>query len=148
MTEVKMDRELSWDDEIVQDSEFVTLIPGEYPFTVKGFERARTNGSDKLPPTAMAIVDIEINGQATVKDRLVLHSKMEWKLSEFFVSLGMKKKGEPLKMNWGAIIGKTGRCKVINEEYKGNTYNRIDKYLEPEQAPVQNGTPAFNPATF
>ena len=49
MSEV-IERELGWDDEIEKDGpEFVLLPEGDYSFEVVGFERARHNGSEKLP---------------------------------------------------------------------------------------------------
>ena len=45
-----MERELDWDDEIERESDFVLLPEGDYDFTVTGFERARHEGSEKLPP--------------------------------------------------------------------------------------------------
>ena len=45
------DRALSWDDEFTNEQqEFVLLPEGEYPFEVTGMERARFDGSAKLPP--------------------------------------------------------------------------------------------------
>ena len=147
-----IDRELSWDDEINQEGGFIVLAPGEYPFTVKGYERSRSQGSDKLPPSNMAIVEIEVGG-TTVKEFLIMHTKAEWKLSQFFISIGMKKKGEPLRMNWPGVIGKTGMCKIKNETREGKTYNRIEEFLEPKQQAVTQPQftaqqPGFNPGGF
>ena len=45
------DRALSWDDEFTNEQqEFVLLPEGEYAFEVTGMERARFEGSAKLPP--------------------------------------------------------------------------------------------------
>ena len=35
------DQELAWDDEVTNDGGFVLLPEGDYPYTVKKFERAR-----------------------------------------------------------------------------------------------------------
>lgn len=116
----EIEKELGWDDEISKESEFTTLPDGDYDFKVKGFERSRSKGSEKIPPSNMAILDIEVtNGKEStmIKEYLVLHTKLEWKLSQFFRSIGQKKPGESLKMNWSLVPGSQGRCKVIIEEY-------------------------------
>ena len=132
------ERELNWDDEISQESEFTTLPAGDYDFEVIKFERSRSKGSDSVPPSNMAVLDIKIsNGKEStnVKEYLVLHSKMEWKLSQFFRSIGVKKQGETVHMNWSAVPGAKGRCKVIVDKYTndmGQTRenNKIAKYYD------------------
>lgn len=131
MTE-SVDRALSWDDEITKESEFVLLQPGEYDYKVENIEKSFFNGSANMSPCPMAIVHLIVNNEAKIKVNLFLNTKSEWKLSEFFTSIGLKKKGEPLKMNWNAVLGKTGICAVKNREYNGSTYNEIAKFLEPQ----------------
>lgn len=145
-------RELGWDDEIQAESSFILLPEGNYRFTVEKFERARHSGSPKIPPCNKAIVHICVSDNAgnstTIRENLFLHTTMEWKLSEFFASIGMKNKGEKARMDWGSVYGKTGVCHVKIEEYKKNdgstgTKNSIDKlypsYDCPQiQDPVQS----------
>lgn len=126
-----------WEDEINnEDSGFVLLPEGNYEFTVEKFERARFDGSDKLPPCNKAIVTFTVWGaedKATIVENFLLCSKMEWKLSALFLSVGMKKHGEPLRMNWTALPGQRGHCQVNIENYtkkdgtKGQS-NRIKKF--------------------
>ena len=82
---------------------------------------------------------------------------MEWKLSQFFASIGMKQKGEKLRMNWSpAIIGKTGICKVIVHTYTKNgserQTNRIDtlypSYDQPNLPPPQQVQPTYSQPTY
>ena len=139
------EHELGWDDEITKESEFVLLEPGVYPFVVKSFSRGRFNGSAKMSACPEAILDIEIVDQAsgskvTLKESLKLHTKMEWKLSEFFVSIGQKRKGEPLRMNWNAVTGARGMLELNHRTHNGNTYNNINKFLPPEQSQTQTQT--------
>lgn len=141
------ERELGWDDEITKDSDFVIIPEGDYQFTVAGFERGRHEGSDKLPPCNKAIVTLRVslpNGTTQdIKHNLFLHSKCEGLLSAFFTSIGLKKKGETLKMNWNAIVGTSGRCKIVVRNYTtkdGNSgqSNDIKKFYSPdENAPAQ-----------
>lgn len=137
--------ELGWNSEITNEGkDFIIAEPGDYDFTVVGFERGRFNGSAKMPACNQAELSIKLNhpdGECIVKDKLFLHSKTEWKISEFFLGIGQKKKGESFRPNWNAIIGATGRCKVKKRSYenKGQTYwtNDIEKYYPKEDGGTQ-----------
>lgn len=143
------EKELDWDEEISRESEFVTLPEGDYDFEVVNFERSRSKGSDRIPPSNMAVLELRITGDkdsTTITDYLVLHSKMEWKLSQFFRSIGLKKKGEPLRMNWNAVVGAKGRCKLIVEKYtndkgeqrESNKIKQYYDYIAPAAASAHN----------
>ena len=120
----EMERELGWDDEIEKDgSDFILLPEGDYDFTVESFERGRHNGSEKLPPCNKAILKLRIEtpeGTALINHNLFLHTRTEGMISAFFTSIGQKKKGEKIKMNWNAVIGAKGCCKVGIHEWTGN----------------------------
>lgn len=134
------DREFAWDDEIVDEGGNYELLPeGDYDFTVAKVERARSQDNTKkggLPACNMAKVTFTVWGPDSSRDiteNFVLHSKMEWKLSQLFLSVGMKKHGEPLRMNWTGIVGKTGKCQVKIKTFKKKdnsegTSNEIKKY--------------------
>nr|DAQ41940.1 MAG TPA: Protein of unknown function (DUF669) [Caudoviricetes sp.] len=132
------ERELNWDDEISQESEFTLLEDGDYDFEVTKFERGRSNGSEKIPASNMAILTLRVsNGSASTSiiERLILHTKMEWKLSQFFCSIGQKKHGEPLRMNWNKVLGAKGRCKVYVDTYttdrgEERKTNKISKFYD------------------
>ena len=143
------DRELGWDDVIENDSpEFVILPDGDYDFEVVDFERGRHNGSEKLPPCNKAIVHIRIEGKegiSIIKHQLFLHTITEGMLCAFFTGIGQRQKGERLKMNWNAVVGSKGRCKVgtrkwTNDEGKEMTFNEIKKFYEPEGKGFTPGT--------
>ena len=36
-------------------------------------------------------------------------------------------------MNWNAVPGAHGRCKIGTRVYNGNQYNEVKKFLEPKQ---------------
>ena len=118
----EMGRELGWDDEIEKDgSDFMLLPEGDYDFTVESFERGRHNGSEKLPPCNKAILKIRIDtdeGTALITHNLFLHTRTEGMISAFFAAIGQKKKGERMKMNWNAVPGSKGRCRVGIHEWK------------------------------
>ena len=130
-------REYGWEDEISDEgSEFVLLPEGDYDFTVSKIERGRHPGSEKLPACNKAIVTLTVWGQddcIDITENFMLCNKMEWKLSQFFLSIGMKKHGEPLRMNWTGAVGKRGKCHVYVDNYKNKNgedrqSNKIKKY--------------------
>lgn len=138
-------REYNWDDEISQDSaEFALLPEGEYEFSVTGFERGRYPGGAKLPSCPKATVSLRfegVEGVAVIKHNFFLHSKCEGLLCAFFTCLGMRKRGEPLRMDWPGTVGRTGRAKITVRSYTGNDgreyqTNDVKHFLEPENAPA------------
>lgn len=115
---------MDWDSAIEDDGQgFVLLEEGDYEFTVTGFERGRHNGSAKIPACNKAILTLSVDspsGVAEIKESLILYKTMEWKISAFFRSIGMKKHGERLVMDWDHVLGATGRAHVIQREFTGN----------------------------
>lgn len=139
-------RAYGWDDEIENPNEgptFTILPPGEYPFVVKKFTRARhePGPNGKLPPCNKAIITLEVQGKddgnMTIEHSLFLHSSCEGFLCQFFVALGLRKHGEPLRMNWNATIGKSGRVKIKHEKGSKNpdaVFMKVDRFLDPGEA--------------
>ena len=153
MADLMNERELGWDDEISKEGpEFVLLPVGDYDFEVVSFERARHNGSEKMPPCNKAILKIKIEipeGVNIIQHNLLLHQRTEGFLSEFFTSIGQKKKGQPLKMNWNLVIGAKGKCKVGVRDWVSNSgdpmqSNEIKKFYEPKE----DAAPTFTPGAF
>ena len=109
-------RELGWDDSIKQDSQNFDPIPeGDYNVTIEKYDRSRSKGEGKLPPCNMAVVYFIVHGQdreITIRENYILHSSLEWKLSELFRGVGLKKEGEELRMDWNSLPGKTARAKI------------------------------------
>lgn len=142
------ERELGWDEEIKNDDEFTLLPEGDYDFEVLSYERSRSKGNGNIPPCNMAIVSLKVTDgtkSTTVKDYILLHTSTEWKLSQFFRSIGQKKQGQTVRMNWSAVSGSKGRCSVIVDKYtndKGETKetNKIAKYYD-YIAPAQGWRP-------
>ncbi len=141
-------RAFNWDDVIQNDSSFVLLPEGTYPFTVKTFERGYHNGSDRMPACNKAVLTLEVDsgslGAVELTENLFLHSRAEWKLCEFFTAIGQRKKGEALTMNWNAVTGARGMAEVGIREWKGKDgslrkSNQIVHFLEPA---ANNAQPA------
>lgn len=153
------ERELGWEDTIQKDSESVLLPEGLYFFTVKSYDRGRhtpnPQNPGKLPACPKATIHLQIvanEGEKELRHNLFLHSSTEGMLSAFFGSIGQKRKGEPLRMDWNSIIGKAGVCKVGIREYNGNKYNEAKSMIYAEdvdyakvlnQQPGQAQQPAY-----
>ena len=133
----KIDREFGWDDVIAEEGSEYTIIPeGDYNFTIDSFTRGRHTGSEKMPACNKAIVKVmvEYDGENIAVDHtLFLHSKSEKSLSNFFLAIGLKKRGEPLQMNWNNVPGARGKCHVKPREYNGKKYNNISYFLTPDE---------------
>lgn len=156
MTQQHDGYELGWDDEIEESGPDLVLLPeGDYNFEVIKFERARHPGSANLPPCNMAILTLKIDGrehgETTVIHRLFLHSKTEGFLSRFFESIGQKKEGERIRMNWNAVPGAKGRCKLEVNTYikdgQERQNNQIKSFL-PYDEYLKNKGQAQQPQQF
>lgn len=132
-----------WDDEITYDGNdvnFVTLDEGDYEYEVTEFTRSNYTPSEKstLPACAMAVIKIKVsdgNGGCTyITDNFPLCSKMEWKISQFHRSVGLKKHGETTKMRWAESVGLKGKVHVTQTPGKkeGTVFNNIGRWLDPE----------------
>lgn len=141
-------RELDWGDIIEEESAGYALIDeGDYPFRVEKFERGRHGGSEKLPACNKAILTIGIydenGGRLTeITHNLFLHSSVEGILSAFFLSIGQKRHGEKLSMNWQAVPGSTGICHVIVDKWTGKDgaekqSNKIKYFCDPAKQTAQ-----------
>lgn len=145
------ERELGWEDEIEKDgSDFILLPEGDYNFTVAKFERARFQGSAKMPACNQAKLELIVHspehGDVTIFHNLFLHTKTEGLLSNFFAGIGQKKKGERLRMNWNAVIGAKGRLKLEINRYMGKdntekTNNQVGKFYAYEEVFGQGQAP-------
>lgn len=136
-----------WDDYIELDTpDFITLPPGDYDFEVVGFERGRFPGGAKLKPCNKAELTLQVKSDAGVarfKTDLLLTKPLEWKLSSFFRSIGQKKHGERLRMDWNAVPGAKGKCRVAVREYtdrNGNnrTANEVEAFYDHDTSNASN----------
>jgi hypothetical protein len=124
------------------------IEPGEYAFQVKSFERGRYPGGAKIPACNMAtlsilILDNDGNMVGLInKHNLILHTKCEFFVSAFFRSIGSRKHGEKMKMDWSQVVGSRGRCVIASKtmDSKKNpgekvSFNEIKKFLDPVDVP-------------
>lgn len=140
------ERELGWDDSITQENSFIELPEGDYDFTINHYERGRFAGSAKIPPCNKATVFFDVKdadaNEVSIRQDFLLHTKMEWKLSELFRSVGLKKEGEEVRMNWNALPGLSGRCHVTLDPDKNDPskkYNHIQKLYPKEPKKFEAG---------
>ena len=148
--------ELEWDSEINQErepSKYIVFPEGDYPFVVKYFDKGRYNPKDrsKIPPCWKATLHLDVtneDGETTeVLHNLYLHSTQEWALSAFFLSIGQKKHGEPLRMRWNEVNGARGWLHMKPRPYNGKDYNNVQYFIDSEKAPKKaSAQPA--PRTF
>ena len=134
---------LGWNDEITKDDEFELLPAGVYDFKVESLERGYFDGSEKMSACPKADLTLIVHDPVTGKEgkifeSLFLHSKSEWRLSQFFTAIGQKKKGEPLRMDWNKVPGSSGRLELTVNEYTSKKdgskrqNNRVGRYLPKE----------------
>lgn len=146
-----------WGAEISDEGgDYPVLEPGDYNFTVETFQRKRFNGSDKMCACNQVVLKLRIDCPegVVVEDNLFLNRKTEWKVSQFFLAIGQKQPGVPLRPNWDALPGSRGRCKLYIDKWKSDRdgrefeSNKVDKYYTPSAAPAQQSTPAPQPPQY
>lgn len=130
---------MDWDDAIENEGqELMILEEGDYVFKVTGFERGRYVGSAKIPPCNKATITVQVNtekGRAICKFDLVLYRTLEWKLCSFFRSIGQKKHGEKLTMDWNRVVGSIGKAhfkprSYTNQYGEEKTINDVDRFID------------------
>lgn len=129
---------LDWDSAIENDDQFSVVPEGDFPFRVVSFERGRHEASAKIGACNEAKLTLEVqtpDGPVTMMTQLLLHKKLEWKLSEFFRSIGQKKKGERMTMDWNKVNGAVGIAHFsprtyTNQNGEQRTVSNIEHFLD------------------
>ncbi|MCI7194343.1 MAG: hypothetical protein MR515_02875 [Acidaminococcus fermentans] len=158
------EHELDWDSTITAEGGSrprVILPEGDYRFLIAGFEKKRYNPKpgSKIPACWNAQLKVLVYEKpedeepvAEIPYNLYLHSTQEWALASFFLAIGQKKHGEPLRMNWQAVPGSTGICHVKPRTYNGKEYNDIKYFIDPKDikkpAPAAPAAATFQAGTF
>lgn len=148
------ERAIGWDENRIQnpkESDFCELPPGDYRYEVTKLERGQHNGSEKLSACPKAIITLLVDGgelgQSRLTTNLFLHTKTMGLLCDFFVSIGLRKKGDDLVLAWNNVVGRTGMCKLDIEEYQGKKYTRVKRFLEPPDNNGHAAVPAYTQAS-
>lgn len=128
---------LSWDAVIEDEGSggWRLLENGDYNFTVKDYKKSFAK--DNKTPVLELTLDVD---GIEVRDWLHFKKKAEWKISQFLISIGMKKHGDPTRVDFDRLRGASGRCKIVTNTFskrdgtegKGNN---VDTYLEPGETP-------------
>jgi len=141
MEEFTVSTAMDW-NAVLEDDSDGTLEENDYLFRVVGLERGRYGGSAKLPSCWQATVSLELlAGERKVPYTVAfqLCQQMEWKLSSFFRSIGLKKRGERLVMDWSKVVNARGKCHIRPTSYRdknGNlrTGTEISQFLDYDPA--------------
>lgn len=125
---------MDWNSEITKDGN--TIEPGIYKYLITEINKTESKGTGKLPPSPMLVVKAKIDlgnfNERTITDYIVLHESLEWKVSQFLVSIGQKEKGKPCKPDWSnaAIVGKRGLLETRNQKgIDGRIYARVLQWI-------------------
>lgn len=132
---------MNWNSIIENDGEapeYIVLPEGDYDFTVTSFEKSEHEGSAKIPPCPKAILELTVKtprGISVIRENLFLDESFEWKLCQFFRSIGQRDHGQKYTMDWSKVQGAKGRAHIIVNEWTGSDgvtrqNNRVQKYLD------------------
>ena len=102
------------------------LEEGVYALTILECEEATSSGGNPMLKITFKVEDVE--GDRRLWDNLVLIDKCLWRVKEFCDALGMDTK-EICEFDPAELVGSTLNAKVIQEEYNGETINRVKKYM-------------------
>ena len=140
---------MGWEDEIIEDGSVILLEEGDYDFEVTNFERGTFPGSEKIPYCNKAVLTLEVEterGNARVITDLIMYRSLEWRVSAFFRSIGLKKSGEPLKMDWTKVVGARGRAHFKPKTYLDKTggerrVNEVARFIDFEPSELTGWQP-------
>ena len=129
----------AWIWNLEDDSDGYQLLqPGVYRAKIGRFEQGEFAGSAKLSACPKAILTLAVeteNGPREVITSLLVHKKLEWKLSQFFRSVGRKKNGEPMQMDWSGLVGLPLKVHITNRTYinrdgEERQCNDVDRFYD------------------
>jgi len=145
MSEDYRGKEIGWDEEVEKGAEYVLLPDGDYDFTIESFERGRYEGSDKVPPCNRALLKVRVDapeGIAVMNESLLLYDKMQWKLAEFFLSIGAEDTDGKVRMNWQMVPQATGRATIETRSDRNDPtkkFNHVKKWLPKQKKEYKAG---------
>ncbi len=144
MAEVDLGQALDWEGIVVDDGpSFELLDAGYYPFRVESLERERFDGSAKMASCPRAKLTLKITAgdhEVTIIDRIMLNTKMQWRVARFFECLGFARDEEGnMHMHWNELDDKSGWLRIKVREYTDKNGNKqqandVDEYCRPSDA--------------
>jgi hypothetical protein len=136
--DIQDDDVIDFDSTIENDGEGFTILPNgdEVEYEIKEIEKGRNaDGTKPMVKIKLVATSTKGLGRTSITDSITMSRKSEWKLCEFFTSMGMRKHGEKLQLNWD-LVGAKGRATVSVDEWVGRDgekrkSNKIKHYLIP-----------------
>ena len=119
-------------------NDYILIPTGEQIFTVTHKEFDQYPGSANLPPCEKVIITLAVDmetGRGYARVDIPLCTSMKWKLAAFFRSIGLKKHGEAMKMDWNLVEGRQGAAIFETREYQTRsgqtrTINSVASFLD------------------
>ncbi|MEG2368760.1 MAG: hypothetical protein RSB04_10820 [Gordonibacter sp.] len=157
MAESNIGEAMDWEGEVSDEGGFTLIPEGTYAFEITKLEKERFEGSAKMAACPRAAITLNIctnSGWTPIVDRIMLNTKMQWRVAKFFEALGFQKNPETgnVPMAWSQVVGKQGWVKVKIRKYtrkdggEGSS-NEVDAYLKPEEWPQAGAAePVATPA--
>lgn len=149
---------IGWNDVLDDDggdNNFFLLPAGEYVFQVEGLKQTQFAGGKSIPACPQAELTLRVytgDGRSqTVKENIYMHNVVRWKLTAFFRSIGQKKRGETVNMDWSRVKGSWGIAMFEPDEYigtNGKSYqkNRLTRFEDHDAAKIQAVQQLLQPA--
>jgi hypothetical protein len=144
---------MDWDSEIPMDagrSDFFTLPDGtECAFEVKKFDKDRSQAGDPMAKLEM-ICTADDGRRAYVHENLTLSSRAIFRVRKFGVAIGQLAPNEPGRIDWDAVPGVAGRCRLTTEKWTRRDgteaeSNKVKEWLAPAAGTQEAATeePSF-----
>lgn len=146
MNEAYKGEALDWNDSVEKGMDYILLPEGDYDFVIESFERSMYEGGEKAPACPRAELKVKVEtpeGICIMNESLLLYDRMQWKLAEFFLSIGAEEVDGRVKMNWNLVPRATGRAAVeIRPDRKDSTkkYNHVKKFLPKSKKKYKAGS--------
>ena len=102
------------------------LEEGVYQLQIAGVEEKQSSTGNPMLAVEFDVVGVE--GNRKLWDNYVLIDKCLFKVKELFDAIGVDT-SEIVEMDVQELVGQEVQAKVIQEEYNGDTVNRIKKIL-------------------
>ncbi|MCL2136836.1 MAG: hypothetical protein FWH40_04860 [Coriobacteriia bacterium] len=117
---------------LTQDpSDREALPSGVYEFTARSFERTRSSTGKPMVKLLLDVSNPSGPDQA-VYCYLVISQSTEWKLSQFFLAIGLKRPGEAVTVNWNDVPGKGGLLELeLEQSEQHGAQNSVKSFIVP-----------------
>jgi len=135
------DVEIDFDGVVENEGTGFDVFPEgtEVIFKVETVERGRNaDGTKPQVKMKLSLTPAKGEGRSSCTEFLTMTRKSEWKICEFFTSLGLRKHGEQFRLRWD-IEGLRGRATVGVDTWANKTTgaqmtgNNIKKFLDPRE---------------